>query len=182
MLTGLDDYISRMKDTQSTIYYIATESEELAANSPFVENLVKKDVEVLYFTEPIDEWCAGQLAEYEGKKLVDVTKEGLELEDEEKERIEKATEELKVRQGHAARLPRGSRACCHGDHRGQVQLDEWSSASLANKQLVAICLHLHLACPRIMANHSRMRAACGGLPARDARWQGEQGLRVCAPH
>lgn len=106
VMTGLDDYISRMKDSQSTIYYIATESEELASNSPFVENLVKKDVEVLYFTEPIDEWCAGQLAEYEGKKLVDVTKEGLELEDDEKERIESATEELKVRSRPCAILLR----------------------------------------------------------------------------
>jgi molecular chaperone HtpG len=97
VLTGLDDYISRMKEGQSNIFFIAAENEELAANSPFVEKLVKKDIEVLYFTEPIDEWCSAQLSEYEGKKLVDVTKEGLDVDDDEKSKIEKATKEFQVR-------------------------------------------------------------------------------------
>jgi HSP90 family molecular chaperone len=96
VMTGLDDYISRMKEGQDNIFFIAAENDELAANSPFAENLVKKDVEVLYFTEPIDEWCAAQLSEYEGKKLVDVTKEGLDVDDDEKAQMEKAEKEFKV--------------------------------------------------------------------------------------
>jgi molecular chaperone HtpG len=97
VMTGLEDYVSRMKASQQNILYIAQESEELCSSSPFVESLVKKDVEVLYFTEPIDEWTAGQLAEFDGKKLVDVTKEGLEVDEDDKSKIEDAEARLKVR-------------------------------------------------------------------------------------
>jgi HSP90 family molecular chaperone len=96
VLTGLADYVSRMKEGQKNIFYIATESDELAANSPFVEALEKKGVEVLYFTEPIDEWCASQLAEFDDKKLVDVTKEGIDIDEEDKAKVEKAEKKLKV--------------------------------------------------------------------------------------
>ena len=107
--TGLDDYVARMKEGQENIFYIATESEELAANSPFVESLQKKDVEVLYFTEPIDEWCVQQLGEFGGKKLVDVTKEGLDLDESEKDAAAAAEERLKV--GGLRRRCWAARAC-----------------------------------------------------------------------
>jgi len=84
-LTSLKDYISRMKENQKHIYYITGESKELVANSAFVERVKKRGVEVLYMCEPIDEYVTQQLKDYEGKQLVSVTKEGLELPEDEEE-------------------------------------------------------------------------------------------------
>merc|ERR1712194_829602 len=57
--------------------------------SPFIETLKKKGYEVLYMVDPIDEYCVQQLKEFDGKKLKSVTKEGLELDDEdEKKKLE----------------------------------------------------------------------------------------------
>ena len=85
-LTSLDDYITRMKDNQNDIYYITGESRQIVENSSFVEGFVKRGYEVLYMTEPIDEYSVQQISEYEGKKLVSVTKEGLELPEDEEEK------------------------------------------------------------------------------------------------
>merc|ERR1712095_47916 len=83
------DYVSRMKENQKDIYYITGESREVVAASAFVERLKKRGFEVIYMTEPIDEYVVQQLKEYDGKNLVSVTKEGLELpEDEEKKKRE----------------------------------------------------------------------------------------------
>merc|ERR1712038_137061 len=76
--TSLKDYVSRMKDNQKEIYYITGESIDQVKNSSFVERLVNRGLEVLYMTEPIDEYCIQQLKEYDGKNLACVTKEGLE--------------------------------------------------------------------------------------------------------
>lgn len=83
---SLDEYISRMSDTQQNIYYIIGESKEMVKNSPFLEKLNKKGYEVLYMYDPIDEYCTQQLKEYEGKKLINITKEGLVLEQSEEEK------------------------------------------------------------------------------------------------
>lgn len=80
---GLKDYVSRMKDNQNDIYYITGESKDAVKNSAFVERLTSRGFEVLYMTEPIDEYCTQQLKEYDGKNLVCVTKEGLELPEDE---------------------------------------------------------------------------------------------------
>merc|ERR1711879_108918 len=93
--TSLKDYVSRMKDNQNDIYYITGESKEALKNSAFVERLTKRGFEVLYMTEPIDEYCTQQLKEYDGKNLVCVTKEGLELPEDEEEK--KAFEEKKAK-------------------------------------------------------------------------------------
>jgi molecular chaperone HtpG len=83
-MTSLKDYVSRMKESQKDIYFITGENKETVKCSPFVERVKKHGYEVLYMTEPIDEYCVQQLKEYDGKNLVSVTKEGLELpEDEE---------------------------------------------------------------------------------------------------
>merc|ERR1711992_341700 len=84
------DYVSRMKETQKDIYYITGESREVVATSSFVERLKKRGLEVIYMTEPIDEYVVQQLKEFDGKNLVSVTKEGLELpvDEDEKEKME----------------------------------------------------------------------------------------------
>merc|ERR1711872_828734 len=89
-MTSFKDYVSRMKENQKDIYYITGESKEIVANSAFVERVKKRGFEVLYMVDPIDEYSVQQLKEYDGKKLVCVTKEGLELpeDDEEKKRQE----------------------------------------------------------------------------------------------
>uniref|UniRef100_G3PHH2 Heat shock protein 90, alpha (cytosolic), class A member 1, tandem duplicate 1 n=1 Tax=Gasterosteus aculeatus aculeatus TaxID=481459 RepID=G3PHH2_GASAC len=90
---SLKDYVSRMKDNQKHIYYITGETKDQVANSAFVERLRKAGLEVIYMIEPIDEYCVQQLKEYDGKNLVSVTKEGLELPEDE-ENLKKQ-EELK---------------------------------------------------------------------------------------
>merc|ERR1739838_435975 len=80
---------------QKDIYYITGETKDQVANSVFVERVVKRGFEVLYMTEPIDEYCVQQLKEFEGKTLVSITKEGLELPEDEDE--EKKFEEAKAK-------------------------------------------------------------------------------------
>jgi molecular chaperone HtpG len=89
------DYIARMKDGQKGIYYITGESKAAVAASPFLEALRKRGYEVLYLVDPIDEYMVQQLKEYDGKKLLSCTKEGLELDDTEEEK--KKREEEKAR-------------------------------------------------------------------------------------
>merc|ERR1711937_1030213 len=84
-LTSLKDVVTRMKDGQKEIFYITGESKKAIENSPFVERLRKKGFEVLFMVDPIDEYCVGQLKEYNGHKLVCVTKEGLNFEESESE-------------------------------------------------------------------------------------------------
>uniref|UniRef100_A0A8D3DBB9 Heat shock protein 90, alpha (cytosolic), class B member 1 n=1 Tax=Scophthalmus maximus TaxID=52904 RepID=A0A8D3DBB9_SCOMX len=84
--TSLTEYLSRMKENQKSIYYITGESKDQVANSAFVERVRKRGFEVLYMTEPIDEYCVQQLKEFDGKSLVSVTKEGLELPEDEEEK------------------------------------------------------------------------------------------------
>uniref|UniRef100_A0AAY4A830 Heat shock protein 90, alpha (cytosolic), class B member 1 n=1 Tax=Denticeps clupeoides TaxID=299321 RepID=A0AAY4A830_9TELE len=85
-MTSLSDYVSRMKENQKSIYYITGESKDQVANSAFVERVSKRGFEVLYMIEPIDEYCVQQLKEFDCKNLVSVTKEGLELPEDEEEK------------------------------------------------------------------------------------------------
>jgi len=93
-VTSLDDYISRMPSEQEDIYYVTGESKKQVENSPFLERLKKKGMEVLYMVDPIDEYAVQQLKEYEGKKLVCATKEGLKINESEDEK--KTFEEQKA--------------------------------------------------------------------------------------
>jgi molecular chaperone HtpG len=94
-MTSLDDYVSRMDDKQPGIYYITGDSKRSVETSPFLEKLKKKGYEVIYMTDPIDEYAVQQLKEFEGKKLLSATKEGLQMDEDEDEK--KAFEEAKAK-------------------------------------------------------------------------------------
>jgi len=92
---SLSDYVSRMKENQKDIYYITGESKEVVTASAFVERLKKRGLEVIYMTEPIDEYVVQQLKEFDGKNLVSITKEGLELPEDEEEKKKKEADKEK---------------------------------------------------------------------------------------
>jgi len=93
-VVSLKEYVARMKEGQKDIYFITGESKAAVTNSPFIESLRKRGYEVIYMVDPIDEYVIQQLKEYDGKKLKNCTKEGLDLDDTEEEK--KKLEEQKA--------------------------------------------------------------------------------------
>jgi len=96
-LTSLADYLSRMKEKQEAIYYIYGESRKALEGSPYLEALSARGYEVLFLTDPVDEWAADSLHEFQGKKLVSAMRADLPLDatDEEKREKERLGEALK---------------------------------------------------------------------------------------
>merc|ERR1712202_90369 len=94
-MCSLGDYVSRMKENQTDIYYITGENKEVVSQSAFVERLKKRGLEVIYMTEPIDEYVVQQMKEFDGKNLVSVTKEGLELPEDEEEKKKREEDKTK---------------------------------------------------------------------------------------
>ncbi|CAD6224546.1 unnamed protein product [Miscanthus lutarioriparius] len=92
-LISLDQYVENMPENQKAIYYIATDSLQSAKTAPFLEKLVQKDIEVLYLIEPIDEVAIQNLQTYKEKKFVDISKEDLELGDEDEDKEKESKQE-----------------------------------------------------------------------------------------
>ena len=78
---GLTDYVGRTKDGQDKIFYLVGPSREQLESSPYIEAFKTRGLEVIFFTDPVDEYVVDSLGEFEGKKLVSVTQAGVELED-----------------------------------------------------------------------------------------------------
>merc|ERR1712072_189597 len=104
-MTSLKEYVARMKEDQKDIFFITGESKKQVEDAPFIEQLKKRGYEVLFMTDPIDEYAVQQLKEYDGKKLVAVTKEGLDLEKTEEEK--KEFEEKKAACENLCKLMKG---------------------------------------------------------------------------
>lgn len=93
---SLEQYVKEMRAKQDQIYYLGGESKEALANSPYLEKLTKKGYDVLFLTEPIDEYVVQTITRYDNKyKFVDVSKEGLKLDEDEEAELKKLTEEFK---------------------------------------------------------------------------------------
>ncbi|XP_029992523.1 endoplasmin [Sphaeramia orbicularis] len=99
VLASLEQYVERMKEKQDKIYFMAGTSRKEAESSPFVERLLKKGYEVIYLTEPVDEYCIQALPEFDGKRFQNVAKEGIKFDEsdkakEKREALEKEYEPL----------------------------------------------------------------------------------------
>ena len=91
---SLDQYVERMNEDQDAIYYITAESYQAAKGSPHLELFMKKDIEVLLLSDPVDEWLVNSMVEHAEKPLKSVSRGDLELSDDEKKEQEEQKEEL----------------------------------------------------------------------------------------
>merc|ERR1719407_158773 len=94
---SLEDYVANMKEDQKNIYYISGEDKESLLKSPSVEKLLAKDIEIIFMTDSVDEYTVQHLTEFEGKRLINASREGLKLEegDKDKKREEQYKEMFK---------------------------------------------------------------------------------------
>merc|ERR1719152_238411 len=94
---SLEEYVANMKEDQKNIYYISGEDKESLLKSPSVEKLLSKDIEIIFMTDSVDEYTVQHLTEFEGKRLINASREGLKLDegDKEKKREEQYKEMFK---------------------------------------------------------------------------------------
>ncbi|KAM3697025.1 hypothetical protein ACB098_06G083100 [Castanea mollissima] len=93
-LISLDEYVENMKPEQKDIYYMAADSVTSARNTPFLERLLEKDLEVLFLVDPIDEVAIQNLKAYKEKNFVDISKEDLDLGDKNEEKDKEIKQEF----------------------------------------------------------------------------------------
>ena len=93
-LISLDDYVTNMKDGQDKIYFITGQNKQSLLCSPFIEKLKMEGLDVLLFTDPIDEYMVQSAKDYEEKKFVDVSKEGINFNEEELKKKEEENKDL----------------------------------------------------------------------------------------
>ncbi|KAK2432102.1 hypothetical protein P8452_45106 [Trifolium repens] len=93
-LISLDEYVENMKPDQKDIYYIAADSVNSAKNTPFLEKLTEKDLEVLFLVDPIDEVAIQNIKSYKEKNFVDISKEDLDLGDKNEEKEKEMKQEF----------------------------------------------------------------------------------------
>jgi len=83
---SLDKYLDRMQESQESIYYMSGESLEVMKKAPALQVFMKKDIEVLMFSDHLDEPCIQKLADYEGKKFVSIQKADVKLDESEEDK------------------------------------------------------------------------------------------------
>merc|ERR1719224_436113 len=83
---SLEDYVANMKEDQKNIYYISGEDKDSLLKSPSVEKLLAKDIEIIFMTDSVDEYTVQHLTEFEGKRLINASREGLKLDDTDKDK------------------------------------------------------------------------------------------------
>jgi len=83
---SLEDYVANMKEDQKNIYYISGEDKDSLLKSPSVEKLLSKDIEIIFMTDSVDEYTVQHLTEFEGKRLINASREGLKLDDSDKDK------------------------------------------------------------------------------------------------
>lgn len=93
-MISLDEYLENMKPDQKDIYYIAADSVTSAMNTPFLERLLEKDLEVLFLVDPIDEVAIQNLKSYKDKNFVDISKEDLDVGDKNEEKEKEMKQEF----------------------------------------------------------------------------------------
>jgi len=92
---SLEEYVENMQEWQKDIYFIAGESVKQVKKSPFLEVAAKKNVEVIFLVDPIDEYVFQHLNEFEGHRLQSLTKEGLKFGDEDEDTMKKRLKQYK---------------------------------------------------------------------------------------
>ncbi|HAN80302.1 MAG TPA: molecular chaperone HtpG [Gammaproteobacteria bacterium] len=101
---GVEDYVARMVEGQTDIYYLVSESHTNALGSPYLETFKKRGIEVLLLSDRIDEWLMGHLQEYKDHKFIDVTRDGLELPGEDKDEKKSKKKETKKQKEFIERI------------------------------------------------------------------------------
>ena len=98
--TSLDSYVENMNESDDKIYFCVADTFEAATNSPHIEKLKSKNIEVLLLTDRIDEWLMTSIFEYKGKQLVNVSKESVSKNDDDNKLNEKDSELIKKIKKH----------------------------------------------------------------------------------
>ena len=135
-LTTLDEYVSRMPESQKEIYYLNITNRDLAESSPYYEVFKRKNIEVLFLYNPIDDFVMTNVREYKGKKFVSVENASIDLNVNEEKKEEGATGEKKVGL----------------DDKAAAELASWMKTSLGDKVKEVKITHRLVSSPAIVTD------------------------------